>query len=84
MPRPRIQCEALTPGQLARRWGLGVDRVRGLIQSGKVPGAFRVPSAGRYGKAVRIPLAAVLQAEKEWAVAPEGTAAVLVRDGSER
>ena len=68
MPRPRIQCEALTPGQLARRWGLGVDRVRDLIQTGKLAGAFQVPSSSRYGNAVRIPLVAVLQAEKEWGV----------------
>ena len=70
MPRPRTQCEALTPGQLARRWRLGVDRVRHLIQDGKLPGAFKVPSAGRYGEAVRVPLAVVLQVEEEWAISP--------------
>jgi hypothetical protein len=65
MPRPRTQLEALTPGQLARRWGLGVDRVRQLIQEGELPGAFRVPSAGRYGEAIRVPLATVVQARTE-------------------
>jgi hypothetical protein len=69
MPRPKTKLEVLTPGQLARRWGLGIDRVRRLIQTGRLPGAFKVPSAGRYGETVRIPLAAVLQAEKEWAIA---------------
>jgi len=66
MPRPRIQCEALSPGQLARRSGLGVDRVQRLIESGKLPGAFRLPAASRYGEAVRVPMAAVVQMEQEW------------------
>ena len=68
MPRSRVSCEALSPGQLARRWGLAVDRVRRLIESGRLPGAFRVPAAGRYGEAIRIPLASVVQAEQEWAI----------------
>jgi hypothetical protein len=70
MPRPRTQLDALSPGQLARRWGLSVDRVRRLIEGGKLPGSFKVPAAGRYGEAVRVPLAVVLQAEQDWAIAP--------------
>jgi hypothetical protein len=46
-----------------------------LIQTGRLPGAFKVPSAGQYGEAVRIPLAAVLQAEEEWAIARKDGAA---------
>ena len=68
MPRSRTSCEALSPGQLARRWGLAAERVRRLIESGRLPGAFRVPAAGQYGEAVRIPLTTVVQAEQEWAV----------------
>ena len=47
MPRPRTQLDALSPGQLAKRWGLAVDRVRRLIKNGHVPGAFKVPAAGQ-------------------------------------
>ena len=71
MPRSRVSCEALSPGQLARRWGLAVDRVRRLIESGRLPGAFKVPAAGRYGEAIRIPLASIVQAEQEWAIGPD-------------
>jgi hypothetical protein len=73
MPRPRAQPEALSPGQLARRWGLAVNRVRQLIETGCLPGAFKVPSAGRYGEAVRIPLASIVQAEQEWAIDQTGS-----------
>jgi len=70
MARSATQRGALSVGQLARRWGLGADRVRRLVESGLLPGSFTVPSAGRYGEAVRIPLSAILQAEEDWAVAP--------------
>ncbi len=36
MPRPQTQLDALSPGQLAKRWGLAVDRVRRLIESGSI------------------------------------------------
>lgn len=83
MPRSRIQCEALTPGQLARRWGLAVDRVRQLIETGRLPGAFKVPAAGRYGEVVKIPLATVIHAEKDWAIVQKdtGTGRVPTNDG---
>ena len=68
MPRPQTQLEALTPGQLAKRWGIGVDRVRRLVDSGQIPGAFRIPGVGRYGEAIKIPLAAVIEREQEWAI----------------
>lgn len=70
MPRTRTSAEALTPGQLARRWGIAVDRVRRLIHSGQLPGTFLIPSSGRYGEAVRIPLVTILQAEQAWTIAP--------------
>ena len=47
MARSATQRGALSVGQLARRWGLGADRVRRLVESGLLPGAFKVPSAGK-------------------------------------
>ena len=71
MPRPQPQCQTLTIGQLAKRWGVSADRVRKLVLGGQLPGAFTIPSAGRYGATVKVPLATVLQVEAEdWAVAP--------------
>jgi hypothetical protein len=71
MPRAAVPCHALTVGQLAKRWGVSADRVRQLVQSGRLPGAFTIPSAGRYGATVKIPLATITQAEEDWAVVPQ-------------
>lgn len=68
MARSKTQCRALSVGQLASRWGLSADRVRRLLDSGRLPGAFKVPSAGKYGEAIRIPLATILKAEEKWAI----------------
>lgn len=68
MKRLSTQPHIFSVGQLARRWGLGMDRVRRLIESGLLPGAFRVPSSGKYGEAIRIPLSTVLKAEEQWAI----------------
>lgn len=70
MPRQQTQLEALTPGQLARRWGVSAARVRVLVASGRIPGSFRIPAVGRYGATVKIPMASILQKEQEWAIAP--------------
>jgi hypothetical protein len=75
MPRPQPQCQTLTIGQLAKRWGVSADRVRKLVLGGQLPGAFTIPSAGRYGATVKVPLATVLQVEADWAVAPAKQAA---------
>jgi hypothetical protein len=73
MPRSPGSCQALTIGQLARRWGVGVERIRQLVHSGLLPGAFTIPSAGRYGATLKIPLATVIQVETEdWALIPQG------------
>ena len=64
MPRPKTQCETLTIGQLAKRWGIGRDHARGLVDHNAIRGAFTIPSAGRYGETIRIPLASVLLAER--------------------
>lgn len=74
MPRPQVQLDALTPGQLAKRWGIGVDRARRLVENGLIPAAFRIPSVGRYGETIKIPLASIVQAEQEWAIDPTGGA----------
>jgi len=71
MPRPKSQPETLTIGQLAKRWNIGWDRARRLADPNVISGTFTIPAAGRYGKAVRIPLASVLLAEQEWAESPE-------------
>jgi hypothetical protein len=76
MPSPPTQREALSVGQLARRWGISVDRVRRLVQGGHLPGAFTIPSAGRYAATVKIPLATVIQVETEdWAIVPQSNRA---------
>ena len=70
MPREKTQSTALTLGQLAERWSVSPDRVRALVESGKLPGAFRIPSAGRYGATIKVPLSVVEAVEQEWALSP--------------
>ena len=55
--------------QLALRWSVGEERVKSLIQTGAIT-AFTVPASGRFGKAVRISLSAVEEAEQDWSVHP--------------
>jgi hypothetical protein len=72
MARNRNTAQALTVGQLARRWGVSVERVRQLVASGQLPGAFTIPSAGRYGATLKVPLDTVIRVETEdWAVVPQ-------------
>lgn len=68
MPRPRIQREVLSIGQFAKLWGIGREHAAALIEAGQIP-AFEIPSVGKYGTAVRILLAEVLQKQEEWRVA---------------
>jgi hypothetical protein len=63
--------KSLTIGQLARRWAVSRDRVQRLVDAGFLPGAFRIPSAGRYAATVKIPIATVLKVESNWQVAPD-------------
>lgn len=58
----------LSVRQLALRWGVGEERIRSLIDAGRLLGAFKVPSSGKYGETVRIPMEAVRDAESEWAI----------------
>ncbi|MAT67956.1 MAG: hypothetical protein CMJ58_00350 [Planctomycetaceae bacterium] len=70
MPRPARTPQTLSIGQLAQRWGVGPERIRQLIESGRLPGAFAIPSSGRYGQAVRIPLSDVTASEEKWSLVP--------------
>lgn len=60
--------ESLSVGQLAKRWAVGVDRIRKLIEEGQLPEAFRVPASGVYGEALRIPIKTIQAAEAKWTV----------------
>jgi hypothetical protein len=51
-------------GQAAKRWGISSERVRQLIDAGNLVGNFSNPSAGRFGKALRIPVETVLASER--------------------
>ncbi len=70
MRRTVTERAALSVGQLAQRWCISPDRVRKLIAAGKLPGSFTIPSAGRYGESVKIPLATILNVEAQWAIEP--------------
>ncbi len=61
----------LSVRQLALRWGVGEQRIRSLIDAGFLLGAFKVPSSGKYGETIRIPIEAVRDAESEWAIESE-------------
>lgn len=73
---------ALSIGQLAKRWGISADRVRRLIDSGALPEAFKLPSAGRYGSAIRIPLAAIVKAESRWRMSERSSTGAPRRGGT--
>ncbi|MFV2068268.1 MAG: helix-turn-helix domain-containing protein [Pirellulales bacterium] len=68
MKKNSTQPHAYSVCQVAKRWGISPDRVRQLIDAGRLPGTFRIPSAGRFGMALRIPAETVFQAEREWEV----------------
>lgn len=71
MSRAGTPCLTLTIGQLAKRWGVSAARIRQLVEAGQLPGAFQIPSAGRYGAVTKIPLAIVMEVETEgWVLVP--------------
>jgi hypothetical protein len=75
MPRAQTPCQALTIGQLAKRWAISPERVRQLVLGGHLHGALRIPSAGRYGQTIKVPLATIIRLETEdWAIVPESRA----------
>ncbi len=69
MKQNTTQPHTYSVGQVARRWGISPERVRQLVDAGNLAGAFSIPSAGRFGKALRIPAETVLAAEIEWTIA---------------
>lgn len=58
----------MTVAGLAKRWGVSRDRIRSLMDQGVIPGAFRIPAAGRFGARTVIPLASVQALEEAWMV----------------
>lgn len=72
MPKPRTERVFFTRGQLARRWGVSVDRVCQLIEAGQLEGVFEIPSVEGFGKVVKIPLESVKAAERSWSVGTPG------------
>ena len=74
MPRKPTEPQVLSVGQLAKRWAIGTDRVQRLIDAGKIPRVFRVPAAGKFGQATRIPLDAVLEVEERWQLSADSSA----------
>ena len=70
MPTSEKSPQVLSVGQLANRWKVSPDRIRGLINSGHIPDVFQIPSAGRFGTTLKIPLSVVRQLEADWAVHP--------------
>jgi len=68
MPKARTQRNALTRGQLARRWGVSVARVRQLIDSGRLGSVFEIPAVDGFGKVLKIPIESVKAAERDWSV----------------
>jgi hypothetical protein len=71
MPRLKSQRETLTIGKLAIRWGIDRTYARDLANREENLEAFTIPSAGCHGQAVRIPISAVLHAQRHWANHPE-------------
>lgn len=71
MAREKSICITLTVGQLARRWGVSAERIRRLVEAGHLPDTFTIPSAGRYGAIIKIPMATVLAAESTWTHLPK-------------
>lgn len=64
------EATVLSIGQLAKRWSVTPERVRRLVEAGHLAGAFRIPSAGRFGETMKIPLEVVRRAETDWSIAP--------------
>lgn len=72
-----MKIEFLSITELANRWNVSRERVKAMVNHGILPGAVVIPSAGRFGKAVKIPLWEVMELEAEWQVeskSPEASA----------
>lgn len=73
MPRDTVEVQTFSVGQLARRWRVDRARVHALIRAGKLE-AFTLPSAGRFGAVLRVPVAAVVTLETAGLPAPRPSA----------
>lgn len=62
------QHQALTISDLAKRWSVSRQRVGAMIDAGYITGAFVLPSAGRFGRTIKIPMSAVHALEENWKV----------------
>lgn len=60
--------QALTITELAKRWSVSRERVKAMIEQGRIIGAFVLPSAGRFGRAIKIPMSAVISVEENWQI----------------
>ena len=67
-----IQRSVLTPPQLARRWGVSIEKIHNLIVRGELPGSFNAALQVGPGKRPRwkIPIATVDQFERDRAAVP--------------
>lgn len=68
MSRQKTQCEALSVGQLARKWGVAIRRIHKLINKKKIPGVFEIPATDGYKATVRIPVKSVQLVQRTWLI----------------
>ncbi len=68
MPKPATQREAVTYGQLARKWGVSVARVQQMVKEGRLLGVFEIPPVEGFGKVRKIPMESVKAAERSWSI----------------
>jgi hypothetical protein len=67
-----IERTVITPPQLARRWGVSIEKILTLIARGELPGAFNCALNIGPGKRARwkIPLSTVEEFERRRAAVP--------------
>ena len=63
-----MQAEFLSITQLSKRWSVSRERVMAMVVHGLIPGAVVIPSAGRFGKTIKIPFKDVVELEANWQV----------------
>ena len=71
MLEKKIKAQTMSIGQIAKRWGVSRERVRQLVERGLIPDAFCIPSSGRYGETIKVPIASVEQVEDGWRLRPD-------------
>lgn len=63
-----MKIEFLSITELANRWNVSRERVKAMVNHGLLPGTVILPSAGRFGTAVKIPLCEIMELETQWQV----------------